>query len=148
MAVLDYGSLAMNHIRTIRLQQLHGQVEQVVHFMTRVQYWHLSASEPWRPAINAYRCHDRIAVCVDLAGVDRNRIELQVEPRLLTVRGQRPAPEPAQCGLETMQILAMEIDHGPFERQVRFMQDVLPEQVTAEQRDGWLWIYLPLRPMA
>jgi HSP20 family molecular chaperone IbpA len=44
-----------------------------------------------------------------------------------------------------MQLLAMEIDYGPFEREVQLAAEVEIEQVHAEQRNGLLWIYLPLK---
>ena len=44
-----------------------------------------------------------------------------------------------------MQVLAMEIDHGSFERQIKLPSTVDRKQVTAEQKNGLLWVYLPLR---
>jgi len=44
--------------------------------------------------------------------------------------------------------LAMEIDHGPFQREIILPVEVDPNRVIAEQRNGLLWIYLPLRPNA
>jgi HSP20 family molecular chaperone IbpA len=37
----------------------------------------------------------------------------------------------------------MEIDHGAFCREVELPHDVQPERVTANYRDGLLWIELP-----
>jgi HSP20 family molecular chaperone IbpA len=64
------------------------------------------------------------------------------------IRGVRRAPEPEECDGPPMQILALEIDHGPFEREIALNFDLQPDQVRAEQRNGLLWIYLPLRPEA
>jgi HSP20 family molecular chaperone IbpA len=64
------------------------------------------------------------------------------------IRGQRQPPEPAQTDGPLMQILALEIDHGPFDREVVLPSEVEPERVQAEQRNGMLWIYLPLRSQA
>jgi HSP20 family molecular chaperone IbpA len=38
----------------------------------------------------------------------------------------------------------MEIDQGAFEREIVLPVEVEPEQVRAEQREGLLWIWLPL----
>ena len=95
--------------------------------------------------MNAYRCEGCIRVCFDLAGVDRANIDLRIEPRKLVLRGTRPTPEPASSEGRSEQILAMEIDNGPFARELRFPVEVVPAEVTAEQRDGLLWIKLPLR---
>jgi HSP20 family protein len=99
----------------------------------------------WQPSLNAYRCENSIEVCFDLAGVDKERIDIQIEPGRLVVRGVRAAPEPASCDPQPQQILAMEIDHGPFLRELRLPAEVLRDEVTAEYRNGLLWIHLPLR---
>ncbi len=95
--------------------------------------------------MNAYRCSECIAVCVDLAGVDSTGIHLEVQPRLLRLRGQRQPPEPEGTKNKTVQVLVMEIDYGQFEREILLPSDVEPNGVTAEQSNGLLWIYLPLR---
>jgi HSP20 family protein len=98
----------------------------------------------WQPAINAFRCGQSLRICVDLAGVEREEIEVQVESRRLTIRGVRSAPEP-WCGEEeARQVLALEIDSGPFSRELTLPLAVKVEEVTAQQRQGLLWIDLPL----
>lgn len=136
----------MADIRSMILRRLHGQLGDVAYQLTRVQFAQLGARETWQPAVNAYRCADCLVICMDLAGVDKEKIDLQVEPRRLTIRGNRGAPEPEGIANKPVQILLMEIDYGQFERQVVLPLDVDPERVTAEQRQGLLWIYLPLRP--
>ena len=135
----------MKDIRNIRLRRLHGQLGEIVYELTRAQFAQCAPTEGWLPAINAYRCDDRIIICVDLAGVEREKISLQVEARRVLLRGQRRPPEPEHRPAQFIRILAMEIDSGPFEREVPLPWEVEPEQVTAEQRNGMLWIYLPLR---
>jgi len=107
----------------------------------------LSRSGPhvWRPAINAYRCEDCIRVCVDLAGVDRSDIDLTIAEQRLSIRGVRDVPEPSAEEKGAMQMIAMEIDYGPFEREVRLPDEVDVKKVHAEQKDGLLWIHLPLK---
>ena len=135
----------MEDIRSIHLKRLHGRLGDVVYQLTKVQFSNFTSPENWQPAINAYRCADCVIVCVDLAGVDRNAIDVQVEPRRLLLRGRRQAPEPESVDAKPVQVLVMEIDYGSFERSVIFPCDVDPERVTAEQRNGLLWVYLPLR---
>jgi HSP20 family molecular chaperone IbpA len=76
--------------------------------------------------------------------VDRSQIELRAEPRRVRLRGQRLPPEPGEAEGAALQVLAMEIDHGAFEREIVLPAEVDPEQVEAEQRGGVLWIWLPL----
>ena len=138
----------MENIRSIRLKRLHGQLGEVAYQLTHVQFSRFYAPETWKPDVNAYRCAECVVICVDLAGVDRGQLDLQVEPRRLMIRGQRQAPEPPHPKHKAVQILVMEIDYGPFEREVLLPADVDPDRVTAEQRDGLVWIYLPFRSHA
>jgi HSP20 family protein len=138
----------MDKVSRIHLRMLQGRLGDVVYELTKAQFTQFCPGETWQPAINAYRFRNQIVICVELAGVDRSSLELTVEPRRLRLRGSREAPEPASQEPDLMQILAMEIDYGPFERQVELPNPVDPERVKAEQRNGLLWIYLPLRSMS
>ena len=44
-----------------------------------------------------------------------------------------------------MQMIAFEIDYGPFERVVELPLPVDVARVQAEQRNGLLWIELPFK---
>jgi HSP20 family protein len=132
-------------MESIHLKRLQGRLGDVVYQMTRVQFSGLSAPSRWQPALNAYRCSECMVICLDLAGVDRNGIELRVEPRRLVIRGQRQPPEPEGAENKPLQVLVMEIDFGAFEREVLLPSDVDRERVNAEQKNGLLWIYLPLQ---
>ncbi len=111
--------------------------------------WHTGDFCPidtWSPPINLYRLKTRIEVCVDLAGVEPQSIDLRIEPGQLVIRGSRRAPEPRQkLPQEKMQILAMEIDHGRFCRTVALPSQVDLVKVESEYEAGLLWIRLPLR---
>jgi HSP20 family protein len=138
----------MADIHGIRLKQLHGRLGEVAYQLTQVRFSAFSPDVSWHPAVNAYLCREKMAICVDLAGVDRAAIDVQVEPRRLLLRGRRQPPEPTGAGEKPVQILALEIDHGPFTREISFPAEVEPERVTAEQKNGLLWIFLPLRSPA
>ena len=101
------------------------------------------APPTWQPAINAYRCESGIRICVDLAGVDREAIDLRVEPHRVVIRGNRNVSEPKHSESSPVEMLAMEIDYGPFERTVELFDEVDVEKVHAEQTNGLLWIHLP-----
>lgn len=138
----------MNDIHGIHLKRLHTQLGDVVQEMTKVQFSRFSRTQSWSPALNLYRCENCLVICADLAGVDGAAIDLEVEPRRLLLRGRREAPEPGEGSHKPVQVLAMEIDYGEFVREVRFPVDVEVRRVSAEQKNGLLWIYVPLRPTA
>jgi HSP20 family protein len=138
----------MEDIRSIALSSLEGRMGGIAYQLTRVHFASLQRRGSWNPAINAYRCRDGFVICVELAGVDRSLIDLRVEPRRVFIGGQRQPPEPDGTEGPLLQVLALEIDHGPFEREVVLPLEVVPEKAQAEQRNGMLWIYLPLPAQA
>lgn len=132
----------MDPTRTIKLHWVHGRLSDVSY---RLRFSHFVRHAAWRPAINAYRCENCISICVDLAGVDRSDIELIIEGQGLSIRGERIVPEPGGKEDRARQMIAMEIDYGPFQRDVQLPDEVEVKKVRAEQKNGFLWIYLPLR---
>jgi HSP20 family protein len=130
----------MDPIRTIRLRWWHGSFHSVIG-----ELGHFSATAPlsWRPPLNAFRCEKGVRICVDLAGVDRSQIDLTIDGRRLLIRGERETPEPSGEEDRPVQMIAMEIDYGPFEREVQLPDEVDLENIHAEQRNGMLWISLP-----
>ena len=133
----------MDPISSIKLRWLHGALHDVTYELSRSQFQF--GPHTWEPAINAYRCEKCIRICVDLAGVDREQIDVTVEPRRVLIHGNRDLPEPTHAEGRTVQLLAMEIDYGQFEREVPLPAEVQVDKVHAEQRNGLLWIGLPLK---
>jgi HSP20 family protein len=140
--------LNMDNTYSLRLIQLHERLGEIAYHLTSLHFSQPHFRQKWSPAINAYRCEECIVICVDLAGVDKTRIEVCLQGRSLLIRGTRQPPEPGRESGGRVQILAMEIDCGPFEREVPLPLEVDSEHVRAEQRNGLLWIYLPLGPEA
>lgn len=99
----------------------------------------------WRPPVNAYRCAGRFILFVDLAGIPPETITVGAHPRRVIVRGVRPAPEPPADAAGPVQLLALEIDHGSFERTLDLPQEIIPDDMTTDYRDGLLRIELPLK---
>ncbi len=132
----------------IHLHRLQGQIGDVAYELIKVHFSRFQPHDAWKPPINAYLCERCIRICVDLAGVDRSAIDIRLEPGRLTIHGQRDLPEPDYTDDSSMTVLAMEIDHGTFEREIELPLSVERERVTAEQRNGMLWVHLPLRAQA
>src|SRR5213596_3483718 len=129
----------MDPIRNLKLRWLHGTLQDLTSELSHLQFSRF-APHAWEPAINAYRCEKSIRICVDLAFID-----LIVEPRRVVIRGTRELPEPTDDEGCALQLLAMEIDYGPFRREVPLPAQVESEHAKAERRSGLLWISLPLK---
>ena len=117
-------------------------------------FFNFCPSETWTPNVNLYESDTAYIVCVDLAGVDKEKIEVVVADQKLTLRGARLVPTlaeedrvmPTPGGVQQAQKLrvhVMEIDHGPFSREVELPHDVESDQIHATYRNGLLWIELP-----
>ena len=129
----------------IRLDKLHGRLGDLVYQLTKVQFSHSSAPQTWSPPINAYRCPHGFAICVELAGVPKESIHVEVHQRTVRLEGRREVPEPKGKDEEPIQIIAMEIDAGRFTREIVLPADVESDLVRAEYKEGYLWVYLPFR---
>lgn len=131
--------------RSIRFTRIVSKTDQVA---AQLQALHFAGFHPlvevWQPAVNVYAYQDRLEVCMDLAGVRKQDIIVDVEPRRLTVRGHRESPEQGCAHPPCGRILMMEIVEGAFQRILEFPVTVNTEEVQARQENGWLWITLPL----
>lgn len=128
------------------LERLERQLGELAFQLTRVHFSSFGAPDQWRPAINAYRCLDCFVICVDLAGVERHTLAVRTEPFRLLISGMRPPPEPpCDDPYQVIKVMAMEINYGAFGRVLDLPEEVDPKRVRAEQRDGLLWIHLPLQ---
>jgi HSP20 family protein len=130
----------MDPVRRITLHSLQSGQADISYQLASFQF----APPTWQPAINAYRCENGVRICVDLAGVDRKAIDLRVEPHRVVISGNRDVPEPKDPN-GSVEMLAMEIDYGPFERTVELFDEVNVKKAHAEQKDGLLWIHLPFK---
>src|SRR4051812_28220884 len=117
-------------------------------------YFNFCPSETWTPNVNLYETDGAYVVCVDLAGVDKQKIDVEVLDNQLTLKGQREVPMHTPPAGETgpmdasgtarrLRVHLMEIDHGSFCRQVELPEDVLRDQITAQYINGMLWIEIP-----
>ena len=111
-------------------------------------FYAFSPSETWTPTVNLYENEGSYVVCVDLAGVVKEEIDLQINNQSLTLRGNRQVPcQPRDEMPESFQpkyrVHLMEIDHGQFVREVELPRDVQSDRISAVYRNGMLWIELP-----
>jgi|SRR5439155_5665915 len=99
----------------------------------------------FRPHVDCFRTESALTVVVELPGIDPNDVDLFVADGTLYLAGNRVRPrEPGQVYQQ------MELDYGPFRRQVALGADVDVEHARATYERGILTIVLPLaqRPAA
>lgn len=100
------------------------------------------AEHGWQPNVDVYETPDSLLLAVEIPGVDENEINLHFIPGTtphLIIEGRRDAPDflgPARC-------LQVEIEHGPFRRQVRLPRDADGDSISARRENGLLRITIP-----
>jgi HSP20 family protein len=93
------------------------------------------------PSVDVFYADDppRAVVKAELAGVDIQRVGLEIRGRQLLISGER-RPAAAEGRLYQQ----IEIEHGPFRRIVELGVEVVAEQASASYEDGMLEVEIPL----
>ncbi len=97
----------------------------------------------WRPQIDIYETAEEIIIQAEIAGVQREAINLEIGSRAVKISGVRescPRVEGARYRLA-------EIPCGYFERTLSLPTPIDTEKATALYRDGLLEIRLVKRPL-
>ena len=118
---------------------LRGEIDDL--FSELWQVPRFAARGSFRPQVDCYRTEDppEITVVVELPGVDPEDVQIVATPHALLVAGERHRP-PGDGRLYQQ----MELDYGPFRRELVFGEDVDPEAGRASYEHGLLTIVLPL----
>lgn len=106
-------------------------------------FFEYRASRVWEPRVNVYTSRHAFHICVELAGLSPEALTVECRDAThVRVIGQRPRTViPDLEGPFSVEV--MEIDEGPFCRDIE-----LPEPVDADNADslydrGYLWVTLP-----
>ena len=99
----------------------------------------------FRPHVDCFRTDDALTVVVEIPGIEGDTVELVVAEGTLYLSGARARPR-----VEGQVYQQMEIDYGPFRRQIAVGTDVDVAQARATYERGILTIVLPVahRPPA
>jgi HSP20 family protein len=92
----------------------------------------------WTPAVDLYETADRFVLSIELPGLKRDRIKIELHQEVLTVRGERAVHHE-----EGAQFHRVERGHGPFARSFSLPNPADADRVQAEFRDGVLTVVIP-----
>lgn len=92
------------------------------------------------PPLNIYETETVMVIVVELAGIDPDTIQLDVEQNLVRLQGKRHINPPGSL----VCIHRMEIVGGAFRFEIGFNVTVNPEQASSNYNQGLLEITLPL----
>lgn len=96
------------------------------------------ATRAWRPPVDLFEDENAFTLQLELPGVDKDKIEVEVTHEELVIRGERPFVKP-----ESGNIVHSERVYGQFQRAFRLGVPVQNNAVEASYKDGVLSIRLP-----
>ena len=122
------------------LERAAEQIEELFSDLWQVFPFARGVRRGYRPQIDVFRSDDppALVVHVELPGVDPDQVKLLAGGRTLIVVGERRRPK------DSGHFQHMEIEYGPFRRQVVLGDDIDPERASATYERGILRITLPL----
>jgi HSP20 family protein len=91
----------------------------------------------YSPAVDIYENEDAITLLADLPGVDKEKLEINVEDRQLTITGLVAEPE------ERLHAVYSEYGIGGYTRSFRLGDAIDQTKIGASLKDGVLTLVLP-----
>ena len=95
--------------------------------------------ESWMPAVDVFDTKDAVVLKAELAGMDPDDIEIEVEDNVLTITGERKFEE----RVDDARYYRVERRFGSFQRSLALPQGVKPEEIQAAYEDGILEVRVP-----
>ncbi len=90
------------------------------------------------PTADIFETEEALAVVLEMPGVDRNNIDVNVDNGVLTIEGRIDFNK-----YEGLQPVYSEYNIGPFRRSFRISSQVAQDKIKAEMRDGVITLTLP-----
>lgn len=94
----------------------------------------------WRPAVDVYHTKENVMVCIELAGVPKESVDISVHGDVLVVSGIR---KEKGTSAEKRSYYKMEISFGPFERKIHLPCHCDSDRAKVEDHSGMVKIILP-----
>jgi HSP20 family protein len=117
--------------------QLDTEIEKTIDDMFRpIRPMFMLSARKWKPQMDIYETPDQILVLVEIAGVNKEDLELEISNKAVRIYGNRaefPRGENAKYRLA-------EIQYGRFERILYLPAPIDPEVVSASYSNGFLQI--------
>ena len=99
----------------------------------------MSKDSSWNPRVDIYEDEDAIVLKAELPGVKKDNIVVDVEGRVLTLKGERSSDNE----VKEESYYRRERTFGSFERRFNLPDNVDPEKITADYKDGILKLGIP-----
>ncbi len=93
----------------------------------------------WSPAVDLYEDDSKYVVKAELPGVDKDKIQINLTGRVLSLRGERSEDKE----VKEEKVYRRECSYGRFERSFTLPAEVDPDSIKADYKDGVLRIEVP-----
>jgi len=97
------------------------------------------SSRAWHPLVDIYETDQGVAIQVDLPGVHKEDVSVEVKENVLTIRGERKSDQTAADD----SYYRMERPFGPFQRSFATQTMISPGDIKATFKNGVLKIEIP-----
>jgi len=96
----------------------------------------------WNPSMDIYETHEEIVIRAEIAGVDKENLEVEINSKAVRIHGKRTE----MSRNENATYRLAEIQYGCFERVLFLPSPIDPEIVSASYLNGFLQIRLAKMP--
>ncbi|MGV3724678.1 MAG: Hsp20/alpha crystallin family protein [Actinomycetota bacterium] len=119
------------------VSRLRQQIDRLVDESTRPQKAQ-NGGRVWRPTVDLFETQEALELRLDLPGVDRSSLDIQLTDDELVVKGERKwvAEERSTC-------VHSERPYGQFQRAFKVGLPVQHDKVEASYKDGVLTVLVP-----
>lgn len=95
--------------------------------------------ESWLPAVDVFDTKDAVVLKAELAGMNPDDIEIEVDDNVLTMKGERKFEEK----VDDERYYRVERRYGAFSRSIALPQGVRADDIQATYEDGVLEVRVP-----
>ena len=93
-------------------------------------------ARPWAPAVDIFELEDSFVILVEVPGISRQAVSVEVKGQTLTIKGERPVvPD-----LSPDSLYRSERHYGPFERAFNLPGNIRSDNIEAKLNEGVLTI--------
>ncbi len=114
-----------------------NEMDHLLNSMVRWTDSRPAAKNDWTPSFDVIREKGKIVFAADLPGISKKDLDVTVADGVLTVKGERKTEQERN----SRNMLRQEISYGKFERSFVLPEEVHPENIQAEFKNGVLKLH-------
>ena len=118
---------------------LHNEMSRLMNGLLEGNGGTTTSGRSWVPAVDVWETDDALVYAFDLPGIPEDKLTVEIEDGVLTVRGERERAEE----VDGERFYRYERRFGSFERAITLPQGVSDEGVKADFKDGVLEVRVP-----